>query len=157
MNKILFTGGLGDIFAVDMWMSDYEKRMVGEIYLATPGAKFIKQALAYHRYWKDLPVNELLTKEQIAQYAPSKYCVHSTAELNNVCRAASLPVAPDDVMDMSIAKIFFEVRSGLRRWSGSMFMFPILPCDLAFNYATTSGDFRINGRNFTPYEIEAVQ
>jgi hypothetical protein len=157
MNKILFTGGLGDIFAVESWMSDAEKFAVREIYLATPGAKYIKEALAYHYLWSKLPITEILTREQIFKSSPSKYCIHSFKELVNVCN--SLQIAPPHprTIDMSIIKIFSEIRSGERKWNGFGFAFPRIECDLVCDFITTSGDFRISGRSFTQPEIDLVK
>lgn len=157
MNKILFTGGLGDVLAVEARMSDQEKHAVREIYLATPGARFIKEALSYHYLWSKYPVTELLTKEQIAQHAPSKYCIHSLQELNSVLVSMGLRQAHNTTKDYSIIKIFGEIRAGLRPWNGSGFAFPRVACDLVCDFATTSGDWRINNRNFSPEEIAAVK
>lgn len=156
MSRVLFTGGLGDIFAVEARMTDAEKYAVREIYLATPGAKHIKTALSYHYLWSKYPVTEILTKEQIAQHAPSKYCIHSMTELSTVCRNIGEIVPSPDTKDMSIIKIFGEIRSGQRPWNGSGFAFPRIKCDIACDFSTTSGDWRIQGRNFTEEEIKKV-
>jgi hypothetical protein len=157
MSKILFTGGLGDILAVEARMSDAEKFAVREIYLATPGAKFIKEALAYHYLWNKFPITEILTREQIFNFSPSKYCIHSLRELIDVCNLANLPQPPPKIIDMSIIKIFGEIRAGQRPWNGSGFAFPRMQCDLVCDFITTSGDFRINNRSFTQSEIESVR
>lgn len=157
MSKILFTGGLGDILAVEARMSNSERFAVKEIYLATPGAKTIMTALKYHYLWRDLPVKEILTKEQIQKYAPSKYCIHSLNELNNVCITANATMPPPGLIDMSIIKIFGEIRSNQRPWAGSGFAFPRYECDLVCDLATTSGDSRIKNRNFTSEEIGRVK
>ena len=157
MNKVLFTGGLGDVLAVEARMTDAEKYAVKEIYLATPGAKFIKQALAYHYLWEKLPVTEILARDQIFQHSPSKYCIHTLHELIAVCKAAKIQLPPAGIVDMGIIKIFAEIRANQRPWNKSGFAFPRIKCDLACNLATTSGDFRISNRNFTPQEIEAVK
>lgn len=156
MNKILFTGGLGDVLAVEARMSDAEKYAVREIYLATPGAKFVKEALKYHYLWHDKPVREILTREQIAQHAPSKYCIHTLAELVQVCAKAGQPIPPAGLVDMGIIRIFGEIRAGSRPWRGSGFAFPRYECDLVVDFATTSGDYRIQNRAFTEEEKDAV-
>lgn len=156
MQKILFTGGLGDILSVEARMTDSEKYAVREIYLATPGAKFIKTALSYHHLWSKLPITEILTREQIFQFAPSKYCIHSLAELTNVCRTANVIQPPNGIKDFGIIKIFAEIRANQRPWNGSGFAFPRMECDLVCDFETTSGDHRINNRSFTQPEIEAV-
>jgi hypothetical protein len=157
MSKILFTGGLGDVFAVEARMTEAEKYGVREIYLATPGAKFIKQALAYHYLWSKYPVIDIMTKEQIAQHAPSKYCIHSLQELINICKFANIPFQSNGVLDFSIIKIFGEIRAGSRPWNGSGFAFPRYECELVCDFGSTSGDWRINNRSFTPEEIERVR
>ena len=157
MNKILFTGGLGDIFAVEARMTEAEKYGAREIYLATPGAKFVRQALAYHYLWDKLPITEIMTREQILKHAPSKYCIHNLAELTTTCKAAGLPMPPNGVIDMGIIRTFTEIRAGQRPWSGSGFAFPRTKCDLACDFVSTSGDTRINNRSFTLLEIAAVR
>jgi len=157
MRKILFTGGLGDIFSVESRMSDQEKYAVKEIYLATPGAKFIKQALQYHCLWCDLPVTEILTREQIFELSPTKYCIHSLSELITVCRNNKLTLPPNDIVDLGIVKIFSEIRQNRRPWNGSGFAFPRIKCDIAFDQKTSSGDHRIDNRNFSEEEISKVR
>ena len=157
MNKILFTGGLGDILAVEARMTDTEKYAVREIYLATPGAKFIRQALSYHHLWSKYPITEVLTREQIFQYSPSKYCIHSLNELINTCQIARVRIPPNGVVDMGIVRIFSEIRSGRRPWNQSGFAFPRYKCDIACDFTTTSGDHRIQNRNFTEPEIIKVK
>ena len=157
MNKILFTGGLGDVISVEARMTDQEKYAVKEIYLATPGAKFVRQALAFHHLWDKVPVKEILTREQIFQHAPSKYCIHSLVELTATCCTAGVAAPPLGVVDMNIIKIFAEIRQNLRPWNGSGFAFQRTRCDIAADFTTTSGDHRINNRNFTPPEIAAVK
>jgi hypothetical protein len=58
---------------------------------------------------------------------------------------------------MGIIRIFAEIRAGQRKWNKSGFAFPRYQCDIAFDKATTSGDHRINNRNFTEEEISAVK
>jgi hypothetical protein len=157
MSRILFTGGLGDVLAVEARMTDAEKFAVREIYLATPGAKFVKQALAYHYLWSKFPITEIITRDQIFNYSPSKYCIHSLRELMDVCNLAHLDPPPAKLIDMSIIKIFGEIRSGQRPWTGSGFAFPRMECDLVCDFITTSGDFRINNRSFTQTEIDCVK
>ena len=157
MTKILFTGGLGDVLAVEARMTEAEKYGAREIYLATPGAKFVRQALSYHYLWNKLPIKEILTREQIFKYAPSKYCIHSLLELTTVCRTNRLTMPPDGVVDMGIIKIFAEMRSGQRPWSGSGFAFPRIECGLACDFASTSGDTRINNRAFSVEEMNRVK
>lgn len=157
MPKILFTGGLGDILAVESRMTDAEKFAVKEIYLATPGARFICMALAYHYLWYKVPIIDIISREQITQYAPSRYCIHTLNELNNVCISARIPQPPQGIQDFSIMRIFAEIRSGQRPWTGSGFAFPRVKCDLVCDFATTSGDYRINDRNFSLPEIDAVK
>ena len=156
MNRILFTGGLGDVLSVEARMSDAEKYAVKEIYLATPGSRFVKEALKYHYLWHDKPIKEVLTREQIFEHAPSKYCIHSIDELRRVCVAAGAAQPPVNTVDMGIIRIFAQIRAGVRPWNGSGFAFPRYECDLVCDFATTSGDFRINDRNFTEEEIDAV-
>src|SRR4030042_3154358 len=157
MSRILFTGGLGDVLAVEARMSDAEKFSVKEIYLATPGAKFIKEALSYHYLWSKFPITEIITRDQIFNYSPSKYCIHSLRELMDVCNLAHLDPPPAKLIDMSIIKIFGEIRSGQRPWTGSGFAFPRTKCDLVCDFITTSGDFRINNRSFIQIEIDRVK
>ena len=157
MSKILFTGGLGDIFSVESRMTDAEKFSVREIYLATPGAKFIKQALKYHYLWADIEPIEVLTKDQIKNFSPSRYCIHTLPELVSVCKAAGISEPPSGIVDMGIIRIFADIRTNRRPWNKSGFAFPRVKCDIAFNPATTSGDYRISNRNFTESEIVAVK
>lgn len=156
MNRILFTGGLGDVLSVEARMTDVEKYAVREIYLATPGARFVKEALKYHYLWHDKPAKEVLTREQIFEHAPSKYCIHSLDELRKVCNTAGVAQPPVGVVDMGIIKVFGQIRSGQRPWNGSGFAFPRIECDLVCDFATTSGDHRIESRNFTDEEKKAV-
>lgn len=157
MTKILFTGGLGDVFTVEARMSDAEKFAVREIYLATPASKFIRQALAYHYLWSKYPVIDIITKDQIAKFAPSHYCIHSLKELISVCKSAGIKLPPDRIQDMSIIKIFGDIRAGQRPWHGSGFAFPRIECDLVCDFISTSGDWRISDRSFTQPEIDRVK
>jgi hypothetical protein len=156
MNKILFTGGLGDIFTVEARMTDAEKFAVREIYLATPASKFIKQALKYHYLWSKYPVTDILTREQIFKFAPSKYCIYSLSELIKVCKTINITYPSGKITDMSIIKIFGEIRVGQRPWNGSGFAFPRIKCDLVCDFMTTS-DWRNLNRSFTQSEIDRVK
>jgi hypothetical protein len=157
MNKVLFTGGLGDVLSVEARMTDAEKYAVREIYLATPGAKFIREALSYHYLWSKYPIVELLTREEIFSYSPSKYCIHNMPELIKTCKIAGKPTVPNNVVDMGIIRIFSEIRAKKRPWNQSGFAFPRRKCDIAFDPITTSGDHRIINRSFTEPEIIKVR
>lgn len=155
--EILITGGLGDFFAVESVMTDSEKSSVKKIHLATPGAKFILQAIKYHSCFSCVDVVSHFTPEEIARHTTSGYCIHSIAEMNQTLKRLGRDELARDVQDFSILRVFPEIRKGKRRYHSHGFGFPRTSCDLVVDTASHSGDFRISERAFTDEEIGLVK
>lgn len=154
--NFLFTGGLGDVISVESRLTDAEKSAVRNIYLATPAENYIRELLRIHTFWASLPVHTLLSREEIQAAAPGKFCVTSLADANNCLRRFNRAPLPHNTFDASIFRIFFELRSGARRYERSGFMFERKECNLFFHAATNANYEGSTNRNFTEAEKQRV-
>lgn len=154
--KVLFTGGLGDFFTCEAHMTLPEKRSIRTIYLATPAAMFIREALKMHSMWAGIPVIEAITRDELTQLGKS--CMLSLNDTNNHMAKLKKPQLLGSVMDMSISKIFGQIRLGQRKYNCTGIVLNPQKCPAVLDSVTGSNYMAYNyKREFTEHELLKIR
>lgn len=159
---VFFSGGIGDVFAVEAHLSTEFKWRVKKIILATPAAEKIKEVFALHSYFSAAKVEILFGREECAAWSNSRYAFHTLAETlqavgrhGNITQKKIIEENPQ-IVDLSIAIVFPFIKSGHFFFNRSEVIYPAPPFDckgvLAIDAATYM-DTRIPNRNFSEREI----
>lgn len=105
MKNILITGGIGDVFALDSFMSDEEKASINGIYLATRPWKEISDLFSYsNRKYKNLK----FLKPIYDKWDFHRRAIYHKNELNELCD--KLPDDWETVEDYSILIKFYQYK-----------------------------------------------
>lgn len=151
--NILFTGGAGDVFAVEAHLTDKEKYSVGRIYLATPSAATIFDSFNLHPRWRDIEKINLFSALDWSRLTKPWFL--NSQEVFQALYRLGKPQVQQPIFDASIYPIFLAINARARKYNKTGFQLDAKPCETVFDFATnTSHAHYIEPRNFTKAEIK---
>jgi hypothetical protein len=116
--NVLFTGGIGDFFAIESFMTNAQRNAIKHVFLATRAQKAIQSIL------EASPIFPKLQRVTVLHHDWSKiFCVVSYEHLRSLSKSEKwnidFSIVPNDLIDNSIYYVFNEITSGKRVYNPS--------------------------------------
>lgn len=155
-NSVFLTGGIGDIFAVESFLTDVERESLVGIYYATSKQKMIEEL------WRSLPnYPNLKVHSNVWSDFSAFWCFCSLGDCCKFLKNKNVKEDPNlsRVRDLSIIPFFERVKRGQFKYNNSSFLIHKL-CDvnhlqLPERYVAVcpySSDKRLAGRDFSSHD-----
>ncbi len=149
--SVFISGGIGDTFAVESFLTDDERENISTIYYATNKQKTIELLFKSLKNYEHIVVWDDFSKFWCFFFKDQ--CLNTL-----ICNSKKLENIPDDFIrskDLSISIIFDQVKKGLRQYNQSSFiknkLTDISKFNLKYNYfviSPYSSDKRVVDRDF---------
>ncbi len=150
-HKILLTGGIGDVIALESFMSDHERKNLTQIHYATKAANSCVDAINAISKWYP----KLEDQSKIFDNFNNRFCIYSKNELSKIIPS---DINWESISDWSILSKFPEIESGERPFNESSFLKETLVDIKKFELPTKylvlvpESENALHNRNFNAYD-----
>jgi hypothetical protein len=153
--KAFFSCGLGDFLAIESFLTDAEKRLITSFELFTRAQNDIREVIACHPLWKDLPINAPISMLEWQESIDKRsiYAVYDIEHMRKITHK-SWEYLNTDTLDFSGEKLYPSILSGDRKYNKSEFQFGTIEGYSIVIDPQSNNDPRLNakGRNLTVLE-----
>ena len=158
--SVFISGGIGDVIAVESFLSDEEKENLTTIFYATNKRPFLEELFKSTTSFPNLK-NHINVWEDFSKF----WCFYSVEDFIKKCRDCRVPFNSKIHLskDLSILKVFEEIKLGTLKYNESSFLknqlIDVNAYNLPQNYLVIlpySTDKRIRNRDFDSNDWEAI-